>query len=87
MTFDVKIPKWLAWPLVALWVLSLVQGLVCGVINAKANLHYLASEQSSPPPPYPGQPATAAPAAPKAPALPDVPAPDDKRKRPLRPHK
>ena len=54
MTFDVKLPRWLTLCIFALWALSLVESIVCQAINARANLHYLAGNGSTPPPPYPG---------------------------------
>lgn len=57
MTLDVKLPRWLAWIIAVLWIVSLVEGIVATAINARANLFYMESEGRSPPPPYPGQPA------------------------------
>lgn len=57
MTLDVKLPRWLAWILAVLFIVNLIEGIVCQAINAKANLYYMETGGTSPPPPYPGQPA------------------------------
>lgn len=73
MTLDVKLPRWLALFVFALWAVSIAESIVCQAINARANLHYLAGDNAAPPPPpYPGVQERTAPAGkpePKRPIL------------------
>lgn len=55
MTIDEKLPRWVTYPLFALWSMSLVLGMVAQSVNIAANLHYLQSESGKPPPPFPGK--------------------------------
>ena len=88
MTLDVKLPRWLACLVFAIWTLSIIEGMVAQGISAWANLHYLERPAIEPPPPYPGQPVQRnEPAMPRPTQPAPKPKDEDERRRPFRPRK